>query len=69
MPGAAASRANNQVGSSPGRLFSLVVKPQNNDAMDPHARRKRELGGLTKDQMQALIADLETANDEKQKIN
>ena len=54
---------------SPGRLFSLVVKPQNNEALDPHARRKRELSGLTKDQLQALIADLETANDEKQKIN
>ena len=46
-----------------------MIKHKSNESLDPYARRKRELSGLTKDQLQALIADLETANDEKQKIN
>lgn len=37
--------------------------------LDPYARRKRQLGKLSKDQLFALIHDLETQNDEKLKVN
>lgn len=54
---------------SRGRMSPIVARRPPTDLLAPNARRRRELQSMSKEQLLALMVDIETANEEKQKIN